>query len=315
MRIWLPEGLKRVARGTLAALHARRRTAELERTERHVSRAELVAGLRGLGVEPGDTLFVHSSLKSLGFVEGGPASVIAALQEAVSPGGTLLLPTYYVPGGTILATCEMKDYVFDKRVHGTNMGALPTQFLATPGVQRSIHPTHSVSALGRHARHLTDSHHLAPSVFGVGSPWQRFVELPQAKVLGLGISMGPVTFYHLLEDSMGNRFPVPVWLDKTYPMPCIDEDGQPCSVPVRAFDPVIAERRIDHKPRDDLRAFFAAELERAGLKRNGLVGQAASWIIAGRPFLDHLHALALRGITIYSTADKLRAAMSPPLSA
>lgn len=309
---WLPERLKRHIKSTLAALGARRRVAELERSERHVGQAELVAGLRGLGVEPGDTLFVHSSLKSLGFVEGGPAGVIAALQQSVGPEGTLLLPTYYVPGGTILATCEMRDYVFNKRVHGTNMGALPAQFLATPGVQRSIHPTHSVSALGRHARHVTESHHRAPSVFGVGSPWERFVGLPRAKVLGLGVSMGPVTFYHLLEDTMGDRFPVPVWLEKVYSMPCIDEDGHRCIVPVRAFDPVIAERRIDHKPRADLRAFFAAEFERAGLKRNGLVGLGESWVIPGRAFLDHLHAMAEQTITIYSTAEELAAWRPPP---
>jgi len=248
---------------------------------------------------------VHSSLKSLGFVEGGPNAVIAALRDAVGPEGNLLLPTYYLPGGTILTTCQMTDYVFDKRVHGSNMGALPAAFLATPGVMRSIHPTHSVSALGPLATYLTEAHHLASSVFGPGSPWQRFAELPRGKVLGLGITMGPVTFYHLAEDILGPAFPVPVWTEEEYRLTCIDDHGDPCVVPVRPYDPTISARRIDHKSRDDLRAWFAREFEAVGLKRNGMVGQASSWLIPGPPFIAHLLELAANGVTIYSTADQM----------
>ena len=169
-------------------------------------------------------------------------------------------------------------------------------------------------SLGPQARHLTEAQNQAPSVFGAGSPWQRFVELPQAKVLGLGISMGPVTFYHLLEDTLGDRFPLRVWQNKTYEMPCIDDDGNPCTVPVRAFDTAIAARRIDTKARADLREYFAHSFERAGLKRNGQVGQAESWVIPGRGFLHHLNTLARSGITIYSTAEEL-AASTPASSA
>ena len=301
------DGLKRRVKAGLAWLHAKRRAAALEKSAPHVTVGQLAADLRRLGVAPGDTLFVHSSLRSLGFVEGGPAAVIAALQQAVGPEGTLLLPTYYLPGGTIGATCEMAGYTFDPRVHGTNMGALPAAFLATPGVQRSIHPTHSVSALGRLAHELTDDHHRAPSVFGSGSPWQRFIEAPQAKVLGLGISMGPVTFYHLLEDSMGDSFPLPVWTEKTYTMPCRDHEGRACAVPVRPFDAALTQRRIDQKSRADLRHYFAAEFEQVGLKTNGQVGDGRSWLIPGPGFLDHLRLLASQGITIYATADELAA--------
>lgn len=304
----LLEALKGPARAVRDALQRRRRQAELERSAPHATSADIVRGLRALGIQPGDVLFLHSSLKSLGFVQGGPEAVIAALQEAVGPQGTLLLPTYWLPGGTLLATCEMKDYVFDPRQHGTNMGALPTAFLALPGLHRSVHPTHSCAAVGPLAAHLTQDHHRAPSVFGVGSPWERFAQLPQGKVLGLGISMGPVTFYHLLEDQMGDRFPLPIWLDRTYQLPCVDHAGQPCTVPIRPFDPAITPRRIDQKDRGDLRDWFAAEFDRAGLRRRGRVAAAESWVIEGPAFLAHLHELAGRGITIYSTAEELQAA-------
>jgi len=298
---------KRLAEALIESLN-QRQTAKLARkTGRPSSRDELVAGLSRLGIRKGDAIFVHSALKSLGQVEGGAATVVQALKDAVGPQGTLVMPTYYMPGGTTRATCRIPDYVFDVRQHGTNIGRLPKAFLNSPGIHRSVHPTHSVSAWGRHAAYLTEAHHRAPSIFGEGSPWQRFVGLEDAKVLGLGISMGPVTFYHVLEDEMGADFPVPVWAEDSYRLPCIDGDGKLCEVPVRPFDPDLMPRRIDHRSRSDLRAYFMEEFLRAGLLHQGEVGDAQSWWIPAGGFFEHLQLLACQNVTIYSTPEQLSA--------
>ncbi len=299
--------LKRTVKAALEALRRRRSERQLRQSGRHVTRADLARDLARLGIRPGDTVFLHSSLKSLGYVEGGASSVVKALQDAVGAEGTLLVPTYYLPAGTVKATCEMEGYVFDPRSHGTNMGRLPETFLREAATHRSVHPTHSVSAWGRHAQYLTEAHHRAPSIFGEGSPWQRFVGLDGAKVLGLGISMGPVTFYHVLEDAMGERFPEPIWEERTYQLPCLDKDGKRWDVPVRPFAPAVAARRIDYAAREDLRAYFREEFERAGLRVNGKVGEGDSWFIPARAFYDHLEKMAGQGITIYSTAEQLAA--------
>lgn len=299
--------LKRTVKAALEALRRRRSEHQLRQSGRHVTRADLARDLARLGIRPGDTVFLHSSLKSLGYVEGGASSVIGALQDAVGAEGTLLVPTYYLPAGTVKATCEMEGYVFDPRSHGTNMGRLPETFLREAATHRSVHPTHSVSAWGRHAQYLTEAHHRAPSIFGEGSPWQRFVGLDGAKVLGLGISMGPVTFYHVLEDAMGERFPEPIWEERTYQLPCLDKDGRRWDVPVRPFAPAVAARRIDYAAREDLRAYFRDEFERAGLRVNGKVGEGDSWFIPAHAFYDHLEKMAGQGITIYSTAEQLAA--------
>ena len=303
--------LKRAAKAALEAWRRRSSERQLEQNARHVTRAELAADLARLGVARGDTLFIHSSLKSLGFVEGGAAAVVRALQDAVGPEGTLLLPTYYMPAGTVRGTCEVPGYMFDPRQHGTIMGRLPEAFLAADGVRRSVHPTHSVSAWGRHAAFLTEGHHRAPSIFGTGSPWQRFLEIEHAKVLGLGISMGPVTFYHVLEDSMGAAFPVQIWDDKTFQLPCLDHAGERWEVPVRPFLAVVPGSRIDHPSRADLRDYFQLEFERAGLRVNGRVGEAAAWLIPGQAFFSHLKQLSDQGITIYSSAEQLAARPVP----
>ncbi|MFM2085282.1 MAG: hypothetical protein RLZZ237_151 [Pseudomonadota bacterium] len=302
--------LERAKRTINGALEMWRRVAsasQVRQTGRHVTRAELAAGLARLGVAAGDTLFIHSSLKSLGYVEGGPLAVIRALQDAVGPQGSLLLPTYYLPGGTVRATCAMTDYVFDPRRHGTHMGRLPEAFLASGAIHRSVHPTHSVSAWGRHAAHLTEGHHRAPSIFGAGSPWQRLIGCEHAKVLGLGVSMGPVTFYHLLEDAMGDAFPVPVWDQETVLLACLDHDGKRWEVPVRPFDPLVAQRRIDQPGRADLRDYFQREFDAAGLRVNAQVGDAASWCIPAQAFFDHLHRLATDKVTIYASPAQLAA--------
>ncbi len=290
--------LKSFARDALSRWHSLRRAREIERTLQHVTAEQISEGLRHMGVGEGDVLFVHSSLKSLGFVRGGPSTVIQGIRDAVGPSGTVILPTYYMPAGTVLGACQMEGYRFDPRVHGTTMGALPSAFLAMDGVQRSIHPTHSVSAVGKHARFITEAHHLAPSIFGTGSPWQRFHEL-DGKVLGLGVSMGPITFYHLLEDTLGERFPVDIWVERTFYIPCCDWNGEEYLVPVRPFRPELMPSRIDHPSRSDLRDHMANSLLEAGLLRSGQVGQANAWTVQAKGFLTHLEHLATQGITVY----------------
>lgn len=296
--------LKSIAKRAVHGIGAVIRERKLERTVEHVDKPDIEKGLRGLGLTRGDVVFLHSSLKSLGYVEGGPRTVLDALLDTVGPNGTLVVPTYHQPGGTIYAACQQADYVFDPKQHGTDLGALPAAFLRLPGVRRSLHPTHSVSAIGPQAEFITAAHHLAPSIFGAGSPWARTVQVG-GKVLGLGITMGPVTFYHMVEDAMDDAFPLAVRMAQTFLLRCRDASGRIVEVPVRPLDPKFMPRRIDHPSRDDLRDWFSLEFTRAGLLAHGDVGLGKCWVIGARSFFDHLKGLAERGITIYATPEEL----------
>ena len=54
----------------------------------------LIQDFTHLGIVEGDTLFIHSSFKSLGPVQGGASTVISALEAAVGGEGLILMPTF-----------------------------------------------------------------------------------------------------------------------------------------------------------------------------------------------------------------------------
>jgi aminoglycoside 3-N-acetyltransferase len=115
--------------------------------------AALAADLRALGVLPGATLVVHSSFKSLGAVPGGIETVIQGLLLAIGKDGTLLMPA--------LSATLRTPAIFDVLATPARVGAIPEFFRTRPGTLRSLHPTHSVCAVGQQARALLAEHLLA----------------------------------------------------------------------------------------------------------------------------------------------------------
>lgn len=109
----------------------------------HVTRTDIADGLRATGLKAGMNVVVHSSLSSLGRVEGGPDTVIDALQEVLGPGGTLVMPTF--SGGTLyfLEALALRrgingdgsgnGLVFDGSVHEFFDALVPLAEWAEPG--------------------------------------------------------------------------------------------------------------------------------------------------------------------------------------
>ena len=58
-----------------------------EKSKPRVTKEEVKAGLVSLGLKKGDSVGVHSSLNSFGYVEGGAYAVIDALFETVGHPG------------------------------------------------------------------------------------------------------------------------------------------------------------------------------------------------------------------------------------
>lgn len=175
-----------------------------------VSTRSLTADLRALGVRPGATMMVHSSLSSLGWVIGDAPAAIAALGGALGPEGTLVMPTHSGglsdPAGWVAPSMPLEWHAriraempaYDPAITPTRiMGAIPESFRTHPGVRRSAHPRQSCAAHGPHAAFVTDDHAL-DCAMGERSPLARLYDL-DADVLLLGVGHERNTSLHLAE--------------------------------------------------------------------------------------------------------------------
>ncbi|WP_045235192.1 aminoglycoside N(3)-acetyltransferase [Deinococcus pimensis] len=241
------------------------------------TRACLAADLRELGVQPGMTLMVHASLSALGWVAGGANAVIEALQDVLTPEGTLAMPTFTagltdpsvwqnppVPE-TWWPIIREETPAYDPRTTPTRgMGAVAEVFRSYPGVRRSAHPHVSVSALGPNATFVTEGHELSNSM-GETSPLARLYDLG-AFVLLLGTEKN--SSLHLAEDRADFRERIvkgaPVW-----------QEGR------RVW---VTFEDVDYD--DGIFPPLKAELEAAGLVRMGRVGSAASRLMSQRDVVD-----------------------------
>src|SRR5262249_41553617 len=140
------------------------------------SGAEIIAALRGLPLPNGAVVFIHSSMSKLGYVEGGAATVVAALDEVIvgERDGTVAGPTFSMTG--LMADTLRAGEVFDVRRTPSGTGRITELVRQRPDARRSLHPTHSVAAIGPRALWLVGGHHLDTRAFGQYSPFARVLE-------------------------------------------------------------------------------------------------------------------------------------------
>ncbi|MET9662036.1 AAC(3) family N-acetyltransferase [Streptomyces sp. NPDC006510] len=174
------------------------------------TRDSLASDFRAMGLRPGETLLVHSSLSSLGWVCGGPGVVVMALLDALGDGGTLVVPAHSgdnsdpaywghppVPEAW-WADIRASMPAFDARTTPTlGVGVIPETVRNWPGAVRSRHPQTSFAAVGPRAATITDGHALDCRL-GEHSPLARLEEAG-ARVLLLGAGFESCTAFHLAE--------------------------------------------------------------------------------------------------------------------
>ena len=175
--------------------------------------AALAADLRALGVRPGQDLLVHSSLSSIGPVQGGPETVLGALREVAGPAATIVVPTHTAGNSGSssafrAATQGLSRAGLDRYLGGMpgfdpattpsqGMGAFAEYVRTSPGSVRSSHPQTSFAAVGPRAAECTRVHPLNCHL-GESSPLG-WLYRHDAAMLLIGVGYQACSAFHLAE--------------------------------------------------------------------------------------------------------------------
>lgn len=229
---------------------------------RSVGHSDLTDGLRSLGLRQGHHVLVHSSLSSLGRVDGGAATVVRALLDVVGDAGTVLAPT--LTGDENVGPHARLLFDVDSTPGWT--GAVSECLRQWDGAIRSRHPTHSVAALGAGAERLTHRHEDSLTPCGVGSPYQRLAADQDGVILLLGCDHESNTTWHHVEEVAG----VDYHLQET-----------PVSAEIRDADGSMFRDLWVHRYGTP-RTFGAIEglLQQRGHQVEGTVGQARARLVS-----------------------------------
>lgn len=146
--------------------------------------------LKALGVKKNDSLFIHSSLFSLGNIENGVEGFHKAIVETIGPLGNIVVPTF--------SYSFRKNEIFDiKNTPSDNNIGVYSEYIRNLNFSiRSEDPLFSMSCLGPDAEKIMFRDKV--NCFGLGSIYEK-VFLNHFKFLCLGIkySTGLTAFMHL----------------------------------------------------------------------------------------------------------------------
>ena len=208
------------------------------------TKEQLKKQLENMGLTGDETILIHSSMKSIGEVEGGADTVLDAWIEYFGH-GLLLLPTH------TWKNINADSPVYNPKETPSCVGLLTNMFLKRDGVIRSLHPTHSMAGIGKKAAEYLASEENNNTPCTPGGCYDRLKDVG-GKILLVGVGHERNTYIHSVEEVLNvpNRLsdmpvlmkivqhgkkPVSVYMRKHYnsQQPHISEDFVKLN---RAFD-------------------------------------------------------------------------------
>lgn len=238
------------------------------------TRSRLLNDLKSLGVVQSQVIMLHSSVKAVGAVMGGPNVILQTILDVLGSDGTLMIYAGWqdIPDFVLDLPAEARQIYYDEhppfdpataravRGHGILAESLRTW----PGAQRSLNPEASMVAVGALAEQITRDHPLDYG-YGAGSPLAKLVE-HKGKVLMLGAPLDTITLLHYAENRarMAHKNIV------HYQCPVL-RGGQPVWIDIEDYD--TGEPHADYTFEGIARAYLAE-----GHGRRGRVGNAESYL-------------------------------------
>lgn len=187
------------------------------------TRLRLADAFHAAGVGTGNLVLVHSALRRLGPVEGGAETVIDAMLDVVGSDGTVAMPTH------TWKVVGRDQPVFHQTLTPSNVGVLTNVFRMRPDAIRSLHPTHSIAAIGPRASALTDGHEHDETPCAADGPYHRLCDWG-GKILIIGADLSCCTLFHGCEQWVDMPGAVSLQSERLY---CIAADGRVITVDMR----------------------------------------------------------------------------------
>ncbi|PMN72140.1 AAC(3) family N-acetyltransferase [Enterovibrio norvegicus] len=209
------------------------------------TRSDVQDAIKALALE-NKVLFVHSSVRSFGHLDGGPDTLIDALLEA---GCTVVVPTFNYdtlclpPNGDPyrqngyrgeLHLEETVIFCGDKNRLEPSMGAISKALLHRPDRIRSTHPICSYAAVGPHAEAIL-SKQTNDDIYGLYA----CDEANDAIVVSMGVPLTTITPIHFAEQLAGRNL-LRRWA-KTYTRGIVETSVGSCSEGFNKFAPLLTE--------------------------------------------------------------------------
>lgn len=161
-----------------------------------LGRRDMLECFAYLGLQKGAFVCVHSSLSRLGYIDGGTISVIETLMQSVTKSGCVAMPTYAMDRSMKNALDNMS--YFDAQKTPSTVGLITEDFRNYPGVLRSLHPTHSVSAWGEGAAEFIKDHDKSITPFGHFTPYGKLANNENGFILMFGTRL--LSLPHLIQE-------------------------------------------------------------------------------------------------------------------
>jgi aminoglycoside 3-N-acetyltransferase len=168
------------------------------------TKESLIADLKSSGINPRGTLLVHSSAKSVGECENRADTILDAFIEYMKD-GLLIFPTHtweyiswwkkFDENGFPIG----KNNIYVPAEMPSCVGLLTNLFMKREGVLRSLHPTHSVAALGKDAAEFISGEELARTPCPRSGCYGKLYDRG-AQILFMGCKLSRNTYLHGVEE-------------------------------------------------------------------------------------------------------------------
>ncbi len=160
------------------------------------TKSAIIKQLKSMGIREDDTITIHTSLRAIGEVEGRAEGLIEALREIVAS-GLLLIPSH-----TYRNIREVP--VYDVRTTMPCIGTLPCIAVQLANTaydngdttcRRSLHPCHSVVAIGQDALSYIEDDRYTTTPCPLTGSYGKLIPR-HGKILLAGVGLERNTFMH-----------------------------------------------------------------------------------------------------------------------